>query len=388
MLALDLRTVVFLSGAIGALMSVVFFFMHRDHHRAMQGLRDWAIAPLLFFLSSVILSLQGVVPAWLSIVLANLVLCGGLVMYLNGTRRFYGEPMAWWPWLCLPVVALLLYGWSAHRPDYAMRLVVVNLFLGVVQAYIAWTIGRHDLRSFAARFTRAVLSTMATLSFARVVTVPLLPPETTLFTPIPLQNFFVSTYAFSALSLTVGFVLLANERLRQQLMHLVSHDTLTGALSRDALFQRGTEEIERARRAQRPLSVMMLDLDHFKAVNDQYGHLVGDQVLKDFVQRVRSVLRAGDILGRFGGEEFMVILPETDLQQARQVAERIHATRSQHAQLPHCTVSLGVSALRSLSMDQPGSTLLDQLIHRADQALYNAKAGGRNRTATIPEIVG
>lgn len=387
MLALDLRTVVFLSGAVGGLMSVVFFFMHRDHSQSIQGLREWASGPLLLFISTFILGLQGIVEPWLSIVLANLVLCSGLIMYLSGTRRFYEEPAIRWPWVCLPVIGALLYAWTALSPDYIMRLIVVNGFLGIVQVHTAWIIWRHDTRSFAARYTLTVLCLMAAMSFARVASTPWLPAGTSLFTPTPLQNFFVGAYAFFALSLTVGFLLLANERLRYQLLHLISHDTLTGVLSRHALFQRGLEEIERARRNQRPLAVLMMDLDHFKLINDQHGHLVGDQVLKAFAQRVRSLLRTGDILGRFGGEEFMVILPETDQQQAVEVAERIRQSKAPDTQLPSCTVSVGISVLHGAHLTLPAQEALDQWIHQADQALYAAKAQGRDRAVISAGMV-
>lgn len=381
---LDLRTVVFLSGAIAGLMSVVIFFMHRDHQQSMQGLRQWAFAPLLIFLSTLILGLQGLIKPWISIVLANLVLCSGLIMYLSGTRRFYEEPAVHWPWVCLPVVGVLLYVWTAPFPDYIMRLIVVNAFLGLVQAHTAWVIWRHDSHSFAARFTLTVLSLMAVMSFARVATTPWLPADTTLFTPTPLQSFFVGAYAFSALSLTIGFVLLANERLRHQLQHLISHDTLTGALSRHTLFERAREDVERAQRSGRPLTVMMLDLDHFKEVNDRHGHLVGDQVLRDFALRAHDELRKIDRLGRFGGEEFIAILPDTDVAQASLVAERIRASQTAQTQLPHCTVSIGLATEAHVDPRQPAQTQLEGLIARADKALYQAKSTGRNRLSVAP----
>jgi len=174
-------------------------------------------------------------------------------------------------------------------------------------------------------------------------------------------------------------VLLTSERLREQLQHLLGHDTLTGALSRHALFERGQQEVARARRTQRPISVMVMDLDHFKQVNDQHGHLVGDRVLREFALRVRHELRQGDLLGRFGGEEFVVVLPDTDAEQARRVAERIRTTRPNDDALVPVTVSIGLVTASQLALAQPPQGTLDALIAQADRVLYQAKAAGRDR---------
>lgn len=385
MLGLDLRTVIFLTGAIGALMSLVFFFMHRGHRSSIQGLRDWALAPLLLFISTLMLGTQGVAPAWFSIVLANTILLGGLALFLSGSCRFYGLPPAKWPWLGIVVVAPLLYWWAEINPDYGWRLVTVHTFTLAMQAHTLSIIWRHDRSSLAARFTMAVLGIMAALSATRILTSPLIPRDADLFTSTALQNLFVGTYGFLVLALTVGFVLLISERLREQLQHLLSHDALTGALSRRALFEQAHREIRRSQRTQKPLSLMVLDLDHFKHINDSLGHLVGDRVLQDFAARAQQALRETDLLGRYGGEEFVVVLPETDADIALKVAERILQGRTTEqnpvpdAAAVTVTVSIGVMSCPALPPEQPASDILEDMILQADRALYQAKAAGRNR---------
>jgi len=124
--------------------------------------------------------------------------------------------------------------------------------------------------------------------------------------------------------------------------------------------------------------VLLLDLDHFKAVNNTHGHLVSDRMLVDFADRVRALLRVPDRLGRFGGEEFVVLLPETSLDKARVVAERIRRDIEQaDGDLPRRTVSIGVT------VSFPDDPDLDGLLARADAALYQAKEGGRNRVETV-----
>ncbi len=160
----------------------------------------------------------------------------------------------------------------------------------------------------------------------------------------------------------------------EQLMKLASIDSLTGIANRRTIFEALGRAMSHAVRSQRPLSILMLDIDYFKALNDTHGHIAGDAVLKSIAAQLKAALRLGDEVGRYGGEEFLVVLPETDADEAQHVAERI---RSQIA-ASSCdgitaTVSLGASTL-----GKKHSTS-EQLIDHADRALYEAKRGGRNR---------
>lgn len=157
-------------------------------------------------------------------------------------------------------------------------------------------------------------------------------------------------------------------------------DAMTGACNRRYLGSLIEGEIEVARRHARPFSVIFIDIDHFKDINDTHGHATGDEVLKGVVGIVSSALRAGDRLGRWGGEEFLVFLPGTGLDGARALAERLRASIEEGGgRTPVAvTASLGVAGHRN-------DESLDQLIHRADQALYQAKNEGRNRVCTAAD---
>lgn len=163
---------------------------------------------------------------------------------------------------------------------------------------------------------------------------------------------------------------------RERIAGELERDPLTQVLNRRAILARLRGRLERDR--ERPLSVVMADMDHFKAVNDRYGHPVGDAVLRESARRMRAALRAPDLVGRYGGEEFLILLDGATLETALEVAERIR--RHLEATPIHVdghripmTLSQGVAQWR------PGERLED-LVRRADQALYEAKAQGRNRT--------
>ena len=169
-----------------------------------------------------------------------------------------------------------------------------------------------------------------------------------------------------------------NARLLEETRRLASTDALTGVANRRSLLAAGETELSRARRFVHPLTALMLDIDHFKLVNDAYGHAVGDQMLLAFAQCCHREIRDIDILGRYGGEEFVILLIETVSAGASILAERIRAALTQIAIVTargplHIRASIGITQLRDDDED------LDDLLGRADQAMYAAKQAGRNR---------
>lgn len=183
------------------------------------------------------------------------------------------------------------------------------------------------------------------------------------------------------------WVRLLNSRLTERhqmaltLYRLATTDPLTGAFNRGNLMDRGAEEFARHKRYQTPLSVLMIDIDHFKKVNDTYGHQVGDEVLKRMVAVILGSIRQTDVFGRYGGEEFMAFLSHTDGAGALEAAEQLRRvlgdlTMDTEKGPFHFTVSIGVSEVK------PGDQSLEDVIKRADAALYKAKEGGRNRVVS------
>jgi diguanylate cyclase (GGDEF)-like protein len=167
--------------------------------------------------------------------------------------------------------------------------------------------------------------------------------------------------------------------LEQQLRQKATHDALTGIYNRGTLLEILDKELVRHERDARPVSIIFADLDHFKQVNDKHGHLAGDAVLREVCRRVGAVLRPYDALGRYGGEELMIVLPACDGAGALEVAERVRAAvaglpvETDFGAIP-CSLSIGV-AVAGEGVTMP----LQKLIHLADDALYGAKLDGRNR---------
>jgi two-component system, cell cycle response regulator len=166
---------------------------------------------------------------------------------------------------------------------------------------------------------------------------------------------------------------------RESLRHQATHDSLTGLLNRGAILDTLRNELDTANRRGIPISVVLADLDHFKQINDTYGHIIGDAVLHEAARRMKSSIRAYDSVGRYGGEEFLFILPGCNGGDATSQAQRLqNCMNSRPMELPRLTIPVAMS-LGVVSKEDPKVEDLDSLIQAADEALYQAKVQGRNR---------
>jgi diguanylate cyclase (GGDEF)-like protein/PAS domain S-box-containing protein len=182
-------------------------------------------------------------------------------------------------------------------------------------------------------------------------------------------------------------IAIENARLYENLQELAITDVLTGVFNRQGLLQFGERELERALRFDRPLSALMVDLDHFKQINDTFGHPGGDQVLRAVADLCRSNLRKVDILARYGGDEFIMLLPEAGMEEALQAAERLRSALDEYkirvtladgtVQAAHVTASIGVASLNAKI------ATMEALLTQVDQALYDSKHAGRNRVKMV-----
>jgi diguanylate cyclase (GGDEF)-like protein len=176
------------------------------------------------------------------------------------------------------------------------------------------------------------------------------------------------------------------KRSNEMLKELSNTDPLTQLFNRRYMMEVLDREIQRTARKGSPLSVLLMDIDHFKKVNDTYGHQLGDVVLVDLANIIKKHLRTYDVAARYGGEEFVAILPETPLNEAVAVAERIRIGTQKTVfpdklQTLKITVSVGVA-----TYPMPGLDSVDDLIRIADEGLYRAKAEGRNRVITLQQL--
>ena len=251
--------------------------------------------------------------------------------------------------------------------------------------YVAQAVGEHtplkidDLESYSSSTQKST----PTPGDARSAIIAPLVLKTQVIGALSLESSRISAFNENDLNLLVNFATTATAAIRNSREHaevqkLAVTDTLTGLYNRRGFIELGQREVERARRYKRPIVAIVLDVDNFKKINDNYGHANGDMVLQTIANRCLQNLRRVDLVGRLGGDEFMILLPETDDSTGRQVAERL---RNNIANIPveidgsmvEISVSVGVSRSTTTIPD------LSILLSRADSAMYLAKKAGRNR---------
>ena len=373
----DPRTVILLAGVMSSFMALVMFSLNRSYPATIKGLREWGVALLLVAVGSVLAFGFGSLPDALAITLPRILFPTGLFLTYVGAQLFFGETPRYLPWIALIVVTVAVQMWFTFvAPDYSARLRVsgaLSVCLFVAFISLVW---RQGLTSFVRLLTMGVLASMCAIVATRMVTTLIWPAGANIYDATPQHLVYLSALSVFILLLSVCMTLLAAERLHTEVAYLASHDSLTNALTRRHMNGVCAMELERSQRHGHSMALLIMDLDHFKAVNDTYGHLRGDRALVDFVRKVNVLLRRPDQLGRFGGEEFVVLLPETSLPEALAVAERIRSACDTVDAQPHCTVSIGVAT------NSRGNDTVDRLIARADAAMYRAKTKGRNRVET------
>ncbi len=379
----DPRTILLVANLLGMLCALVLWVQARSFPDDIDGLRDWARAVVLIACASGLASLRGILPDGLSIVAASGMLLLGQFLLVIGLQRYSGRVPAWRPTLdgiaaVMIVMIWLTYGSHNYQGRiFIMALAHVGFF--AVGAYRAW---RAAPAGFGSRFLSVVFLLGVAVAVWRIATLSIAVDEVdAVFDRNPVQQAYLAMFSLGVLGLSIGFILLANERLRVELEFMATRDPMTGAFNRRAFFSRAEIEWARSVRSGRPLAAITADIDFFKKVNDTHGHHVGDRVIKDFAGRAAGMLRVPDILARFGGEEFVILLPDTGVAEARQAAERIRREIEMRRaeDLPSYTVSLGVAIAQD---DGARAADIEALLAEADAALYRAKERGRNRVET------
>jgi diguanylate cyclase (GGDEF)-like protein len=320
------------------------------------------------------------------VAVASLVAAFGCVW--QGARAFERRKPLWLPLIAAPAIWLAACAVPGFLDHVAYRVALSSALLASLNAATAYEFWRGRDERLPSRWTVIVLFSSLALVFA--IRIPLIQVAPFPFGALPAQPpvaaLFNVILFFHTLLLSVLLVALTKERLEGEQRTHAQTDSLTGALNRRAFLTVGHRLLARHERKRDPLGLLFIDLDHFKALNDRYGHSGGDNVLVRFVQFVQINIRPTDFLFRLGGEEFCCLLPYTTPQEALAAAERIRseaeAAMFEVGRMPiRLTVSIGVASTSASGYD------LDMLVRHADAALYAAKQQGRNRVMVAePEM--
>ena len=374
---LDIATVLFLLLMINGSLGLIFLgtWLKRPSEVFLR-----ATAAVLSITTGLALLLaRGVIPDRLSTDVANASLIFGFGLFWSAARRFERRPAP--APLVLAGVAVWLV--ACTFPSFSIALAArMALVSGIAAAY-SFSVGYELLRGrrevLSARRALAVAClTQGAFLVGRGMYALFVEPPTSLFHATAIQSLLLAEPVVMIVVIAVLGVGLVREEAEAQLRRSADIDALTGVLNRGAFFARAEELIRLAGRDGRPVALLLFDLDHFKAINDRYGHLMGDLALNAFTRAVTNVVRASDLVGRIGGEEFAVLIGGIEANTATAVAERIRfdfarTSVTHDGKALTATVSAGIATTRG------GSTKLTGLIAEADRALYGAKNAGRDR---------
>jgi len=381
MTALDFPTI----AAIGLLLNIGLaagFSLILLVLRSQPVPRLWAASLWAGAVSTVLVSVPLPLPAAVGILVRNGFAVLGSVLMLFGVALHVGRRVPLRPALVLGGGYLLAIAWfSVARPDLGIRLALYSVLIIIWKTWEAWLLLRHapaDVRR-SCRLAAAVFLLDAALFLVRAL-IPVAPGADDILRAGLSMNVTYVGGMFVMLGHTFALVLMIVERQMVDLRRLARRDGLTGLLNRTALMGDGEQHLAQSLHQQRPFAAMLLDLDHFKRINDTRGHPVGDEVLHHAARTLQRSLRGRDrLLGRYGGEEFVLLLPDTGMEQAMALAERLRATL-EASPLHREGGTIGITASIGVAVADaaPG---LESLLARADAALYRAKAAGRNHVA-------
>jgi len=341
-----------------------------------DGLRTWAVALCVHALAYSLLSERGVIPDFFSVVVANTLISISYSIFLVAVLIFLDSAIhkmqLWIPPLMVAGSFLLML-------DNIYGRIIVGNAIYFIQGIIVCRYAASYKNSSHVRGRNLML---LGLSIAMLVTLSRV--VAAIFSPGDVEALFkassaqVATYFAVFMSIILvsnGFVLMAKERSDEHLRTVAMKDKLTDCWNRIRIEEIAEQEMARLKRYGYPASLVMIDLDHFKRINDQYGHAVGDTILREFGRIARESVRSTDVVGRWGGEEFVVVLPSSGFSEAAHVAEKIRLRLEENV-FPggyRATASFGVAVCRS-------TDVWPDWLGRADNALYRAKAAGRNQT--------
>jgi len=400
----DVATATSLVGFLSILIACAFRGLHGRALSATPG-GQWAISALAGGAAALLAANSDKLPAYIGTIADNALLVVSLVFIHRGTAMLVGAPIRdRYYALCVAAAAAGFAWFSYGHPSVEARIALVSACRAAFYcATLRMLVGRSGLPA-GTRYLAGILALAAVWSLLRL--------GIALFSRSHVDSFLEGGTSF-ALMVSVGGILqvlvnafqfrLESEQIRDELAanatrlqqkrdmlrnvvaertaeltRQATTDSMTGIANRRHFMERGNDEIERARRYHLPLTLLLLDIDQFKQINDRFGHPAGDKLLQVVAQACQSNARNVDLPGRLGGEEFALLMPETSAIAARLAAERLRraiaAIPPALSGVPHqVTASFGIAALNAHDHS------MDDLVARADAALYRAKNGGRNR---------
>jgi len=387
----DMRTIYFISMLVNLVLAISMLVCWRTQ-KTYAGFAHMVLSTGLVAIAFLLFAVRGWIPEIISILGANLVVGLAALYRLEGFRRFVGiEQFRRANLIPVAVMLLLAVYFSFVQNSEFIRAMVISIVVIYFIVNIIYTLVTSSNQSEKPLIRVIILihAGYVLVMAGRILTWGLFMPDMNLFSPTMINVGYFLYDLLNNIALTIVFIMLNGQRLtsyltvaQQALELLATKDSLTDLYNQRTLRELGQFELLRSCRMNHELALLMCDIDRFKHVNDTFGHAAGDKVLNLLGQQALRTCRAMDIVARMGGDEFVMLLPETSEENAIAVAERLRRTVAQEgcewegSQIK-ITLSIGVASL------MPDDREFESLLRRADDALYEAKRTGRDRLVAM-----
>ncbi len=382
----DLKTIIFMSMLLTFMLSMLLGIT-RVHHKGLKGPGYWAIGNLVVGLGMVLVLMQ--LDDKVIFLPGTALIGAGLSLYINGIQAFSGKvpdhrvPLTVFALLFVVDIYFMLINKDIRTTVVLDALIFATVYLACARLTFAQDEG---LLGNLYWITSSLFLFLGLLMIGRAISAASVDISVlNAFATWPVNAYTFMIGAVSQFFISSLFVLMLSYQLNRNLESMVTVDGMTGILNRRGLEDAANKMQGLCKRIHMGMAVLLIDIDHFKKVNDKYGHLVGDDVLRHVTKVASGVLRTGDVIGRYGGEEFAVFMPNTNESEASILAERIRAAVESHTyeegslSVP-VSVSIGAADSIRAGYDFKG------LIAAADSTLYAAKKAGRNRVLRYTEV--
>ena len=386
--SLDYRTMLFMSGFLAVMLSVLLLAINR-RTATLNGLTSWVYANI-FIGIAVIIFILDTIPVNIRALIGGVCMVSGASFYflaiitLEQTVLFKKTTQCFFALLI--IINLGIWYFSSNEYISVLFNTALCASLSCATAILLLIYSSYR-KSFEHRFTGLLFLAFAGLTLYRLyfATVGRDSPIEYLTKWSQNEATFLACM-LTLLAINFGYIAMVYEKVAEQLGHAAGHDWLTGAMNRGNLEKNSDIIKAISMRAKQQQAMLLMDLDRFKRINDNYGHLFGDKVICAFVHVAKEAMRQSDVIGRYGGEEFCILMPNTNEQEAMLLAERIRYKFEKHPLAFHdkaiySTVSIGVCDSKQVGREFNG------MFAAADQSLYAAKLGGRNKVITYSSIL-
>lgn len=380
---IDLRTLALTNILLGIFLGTGTFVFARIHP-SFRGFKSLGYSYFAFSLGFILIALRQFIPDLLSVIVANVFIIGGFSLLIISILKFLKYESKTFEKVAILLACTVLFSFvyfTLIQENLNARMIIVSAMYTGLSLYIGYKvlINKHKVILTFTRFLGFSFIYCSLVFILRIFYTIQGPVLTDFMNASIIHSFSLIAMQFMFLTSCFTLTISACQQLASKLAIQATVDPLTNIYNRRAFDDLGQKRVLHAQRSQTPISIIIMDIDLFKNVNDNFGHQAGDSVLKEFTLRLQNSLREYDMLARYGGEEFVLLLPDTNNSTAMIIAEKLRVKIASPVFCLEKTVELNVTASFGVATIKGSQIDWQQLISFADTALYQAKESGRNR---------